>query len=161
MAKNGRPTKYKSRYAKEIVKFFNVPFTRITKEYFYYKNGDTKEKEIEIPNELPLFSGFANQIGVNGDTVVEWSSATKKNGKLKYPEFSAAYKKAKEIQERMWTNNSLRGLYSPAFTIFMGKNVFGWRDKQEVDLSTLGEKVNGFNYVVPINSDDPDDKTIG
>lgn len=145
----GRPTKYRKKFAKDIINYFNVKFTRTVKEVFYYKNGDTKEKEVEVANELPLFSGFANFIGVNKDTIVEWSEAKTKSGKLKYPEFSVAYKKAKEMQERMWTNNSLRGLYNPAFTIFMGKNVFGWHDKQEVDHTSKGEKITGFNYLPP------------
>jgi hypothetical protein len=41
-------------------------------------------------------------------------------------------------------------------TIFALKN-FDWKDKNEVDLSTLGEKINGFNYIIP---NDANDKTL-
>lgn len=142
MAKRGRKTKYRKIYCKKIIDYFNVSPTKTIIETYYYKNGESKEKPIEIANELPLFSGFAHLIGVNGDTIVEWAEAKTKANKLKYPEFSAAYKKAKELQESMWTNNSLKGLYNPAFTIFMGKNVFGWRDKQDIDHTSGGEKIS-------------------
>ena len=66
---------------------------------------------------------IAHSIGTTRETIHNW--------KDKYPEFLDAYKKAKQLQEEIWIQNSLKGLYSTAFTIFLGKNVFGWTDKIE------------------------------
>jgi len=125
MSPAGRPTDYDPKYCEEIVAYFDIKPTKITHERFYYKNGDEKEKEIEVANELPTLARFAHSIDVNRCTLREWAD--------KYPEFSAAYKRATELQEDIWQKNALKGLYNPAFAIFMGKNVYGWRDKREVE----------------------------
>lgn len=124
----GRPTKYKPEYCESIIEYFDVEHTRIVEERFYYKNGDEKVKEIEVANELPTVEGYAHSIGVNKTTLHEWNK--------KHTEFSNAFKKARELQEKMWLTNSLKGLYPGAFTIFAGKNMFGWRDKQDIEHTT-------------------------
>lgn len=42
-------------------------------------------------------------------------------------------------------------------TIFALKN-FDWKDKNETDITTKGEKVNGFNYIVPNDNNNPDNQ---
>lgn len=147
--KLGRPTKYTEEYCDKLLAFFDIDSVRMTVEKFYYKNGDVKEKEIEVPNELPLISMFERQEGLGIGRCSKWAKAKNDDGTYKYPIFRQAYKEAKALQENMWVNNSLRGLYSGAFTIFAGKNMFGWRDKQEIDHTSKGEKIAGINYVVP------------
>ena len=75
--KKGRPTKYKPGYCQRLTEFFSIEPCRTTTERFYYKNGDEKEKEIEVANNLPFFSGFARQIKVNTDTLNEWTKKHK------------------------------------------------------------------------------------
>lgn len=123
----GRPSKYKPEYCQQIIEYFDIePYKTITVT-FTYKNGDTKDEEKEVANDLPLLSEFARKIGVCHDTLIEWTNV--------HPEFSEAYKKAKKLQERNWIACSLKGLYSQPFTIFMGKNVFGWADNQNLRLT--------------------------
>lgn len=129
----GRPTKYTKRFAQKLLDFFDKERTKIILERFYYKNGDEKEKEIEVANELPTIQGFCISIGIVKDTLHRWVEIHK--------EFSDAYKKAKEMQEEFWLQNSIRGLYNPAFTIFAGKNMFGWRDKTETDITSGGKPI--------------------
>ena len=112
--KPGRPTKYKPEYCEEITKFFDVP------AYF-------REEGKLTPNDLPFFEQFARKLDICVDTLKEWRD--------KYPDFSSAYKKAKEKQEENWKVCSLLGLYSPAFTIFFGKNVFHWKDRHDHNVS--------------------------
>lgn len=128
--KRGRPTKYKKIYCKRMLNFFNREKTKIIFERFYYKNGDEKEKEIEVANELPTIIGFCMTLGIERVTLLRWVKAHK--------EFCNAYNKAKEIQEEFYTQNSIRGLFNPAFAIFAGKNMFGWRDKSEVEQKHSG-----------------------
>jgi len=125
--KPGQPTKYRPIYCKKIIKFFDKPSTRTVNETFYYKNGDEKVKEIEVPNELPTIDLFAMSIGVDDTTLLNWGK--------KHKEFFAAYQKAKKLQENIWLQNSLRGLYPSQFAIFIGKNVFDYKDKTEQDIN--------------------------
>lgn len=107
----GRPTKYKPEYCKQIVDYFSVkPFKVISGR--------------EVANDLPQLSLFAHSIGVNQDTLHEWN----KN----YPEFSEAFKKAKELQEAFLLSNGLSGRYQQPAFIFTMKNVCKWTDRQEI-----------------------------
>lgn len=129
--KVGRKSKFKKIYCKKLLDFFSKEKTKIILEKFYYKNGDEKEKETEIAQELPTKTGFCISIGVSTTSFDRWLQSNK--------EFRGAWEEAKKIQEEFWLQNSIRGLYSPQFTIFMGKNVFGWKDKQEIDQNNTGK----------------------
>ena len=144
--KVGRPTKYDVKYCDEILEFFDVDKTRTILEKFFYKNGDEKEKEVEVANELPTIQAFCHKIGINKSTLHEWVK--------KHEEFSNAYKRARDLQEDMWLTNSLKGLYPGAFTIFAGKNMFGWRDKQELDATV--QNVKPIDDIQENNSDQED-----
>lgn len=133
MKKRGRPTKYKPIYCKKIVEFFNISPTITKLEKFYYKNGDVKEKEVEVANEFPTIIDFSTSIGVDEDTILNWTK--------KHKAFLGAYTKAKKLQENIWLKNGLKGLYNPYFAGLMGKNIYGWKDKQEVDNKHTGELV--------------------
>lgn len=132
MSRTGRPTKYHKKYCKAILKYFDIePYREVP---ILHKNNKTQEEwttyELRA-NDLPSFEGFAHSIGVDADTLLNWRD--------KYKDFFGAYKKAKNIQIEIWRVNSMQGLYNPAFTIFAGKNMFGWRDKQEIDHTTGGQ----------------------
>ena len=124
---NGRPSKYKPRYCQDIVKFFSGKPYKETEVTYSYKNGDTKTVYEDKANDPPFFSGFARKIGVNTDTIVEWEK--------KHKEFSAAYKKAKDLQKEFLVVNGLKGTYQTAFAIFTMKNLTDWRNKDEIEHS--------------------------
>lgn len=139
MSKRGRPTKYKKIYAKKIIKYFDIEPNRATTETFYYKNGDEKHKEVEIANNIPTFEGFARLLKVDEATLLRW--------KDKYKDFRGAYNRAKELQRNIWIINSMKGYYPASYSIFFGKNIFGWKDKQEVDNHLDGGVViNNIKY---------------
>lgn len=75
--------------------------------------------------DFPSFTRFAHNIGVCDDTLTEWAD--------KHPEFSVATSKCKKLQEDIWRINALNGNYSSQFSIFLGKNVYGYKDKTEID----------------------------
>lgn len=127
--KVGRPTKYKDRYCKDMVKFFDVEATKIVLDL---SKNDGTEFEKRVANKMPTFSGFARKIGVDQDTLHEW--------KKKYPEFSEAFKEAKQLQEQYLLDVGMAGVTSASFVIFTMKNVLGWRD--EKDLKLKAEKEN-------------------
>jgi hypothetical protein len=116
--KGGRPTKYDPKYCKLIIKYFDLEPYTIKRVEAFGKKFDKK-----VPSDLPLLCGFAAKIDVDRDTLKEWAKV--------HPEFSAAYKKAKELQEKLLVVNTMNGSYNPAFAIFAAKNILGWRDKVE------------------------------
>lgn len=124
--KGGAPTKYKEEYCEEIVKYFRVPPEIVDYKREYYQNGNLKsEYPIVRGNEFPTFQGFADKIGVHYDTLKEWCSI--------HEEFSEAYMRAKQLQEKIWLTNGMNNLYNSQFAQFFGKNCLGYKDKQEVE----------------------------
>ncbi len=124
MTNRGRPTKYKKKYCNEMIEYFDKqPQSCMYKEE-YFSDGQLKSKvPIMIAIEFPTFQGFANEIGINIDTLYEW--------KKQHKEFSEAYTRAKQIQEKIWLVNGMSGLYNAQFAQFFGKNCLGYKDKQE------------------------------
>lgn len=126
--RTGRPTSYKPEYCKAIVDFFAVePYklveTETMTEYFE-KSGDIKKKLSRgkmMPNALPTFFRFSEKIGVNQETLKEW---TKKN-----KNFSVAFSRAKELQKEFLITLGLAGVAPPASFIFVMSNVTDWRSK--------------------------------
>ena len=128
MSKAGRPTKYNEKYCKEIINYFNKPPQNCMYKEEYFNNGSLKSKTpIITATEFPTFQGFANEINVNIDTLHEW--------KEKHIEFSEAYMRAKQLQEKIWLVNAMGGLYNAQFAQFFGKNCLGYKDKQELEHS--------------------------
>lgn len=112
----GRPSKYKPEYCDMIVEWFNIePIT------FEVHDG----VPVKIPAKFPTFEKFAHSIGVTHETLRAWSNDEKK------PEFSVAYKKAWDLQEAVFTEGVMQGAWQQTFSIFLAKNKFGWKDKQE------------------------------
>jgi len=127
----GRPTKYDPKYCEEIRKMFEVEPTKILAKTIQTRGGEIFE-ETEVACDLPTVADFALKVGVSRSTIQEWE----KN----YPEFSVAIKDCMYLQERIWQKNAIKGLYNPTFAIFMGKNVYGWKDKTEVDQNIKSEE---------------------
>jgi hypothetical protein len=128
MAKMGRPTKYKPRFCKDIIKFFDIkPFYAMEIEY-KDKNGNIYKTDTKfIPNDLPTLMGFARKVNVDTDTLVEWTK--------KYKNFSVAVARAKTMQQDILVQNGLSGRYDAGFAKFVATNFTDMRDKQEQEHS--------------------------
>ncbi len=124
----GRPTKYRKRYCKEIVEFFNrEPYTEVEVVTTDKKSGRKYINEELRPAILPTMERFSFNIGVDTDTLVEWTKV--------HPEFSAAVTRAKHLQKDILIANGLAGLYNSGFAVFVSKNLTDLRDKKEMDLT--------------------------
>ncbi len=111
----GRPTKYKPEYCQGIIDFFTRPLI------------ETDENGKKTACDIPLISDYALSIDILRETLWDWTN--------KYPEFSNAYKKAKDIQRGILVKLGMKGLYNPSFSVFAAKNMIGWRDKHEIDMT--------------------------
>ena len=93
--KGGRPTKYKPEFIEGIVEYFE----RLAKE-----------------DKLPFLSKYAREeMEVCEDTAIEWTKV--------HPEFSEAYKKAKDIQKEVLIMKGLEGKWNSTAFIFTAKNI--------------------------------------
>ena len=152
MSERGRPSLFKEEYTQELIDFFSVS------AYTEYPLLDDKGQVIgmkNVPNKFPTLARFAVNIGVCRDTLYEWSTAKDENENLKHPDFSYAYKKAKDYQEALIAEGTLAGAFNPTFAIFTAKNVLGWKDKTEQEITGADGQplLTGLNvnFVTPPN----------
>ena len=116
----GRPTDYRPEYCKSIIEFFDQPLY-IVKKKEIASGGRKVVIEEEHPNSLPTFERFARKIGVDHDTLRNWTK--------KFPEFFGAYKICKDIQKDFLIEHGSKGNYNAAFSKFLAVNVTDLRDK--------------------------------
>jgi hypothetical protein len=131
----GRPTDYLPEYADQLREYFDIEAGRDVE----VENSKGEMQAVRHAADFPTLAEFACKIGVHRETLLEWSK--------KYPEFSDAYKSAKDHQERILVQNGLKGGYHANFAIFTAKNVLDWRDKSERDLNVGGQPNNPFQVV--------------
>jgi hypothetical protein len=136
--KRGRPTEYKPEFADELIEYFSV------KPYEYKNlprivNGEIMLVPIETAADTPTMAGFAVKLGVCRDTIHEWTK--------KHPEFSDAYKMAKEYQENFWTINGHKGLINSKFAELTSVNILNWRKQHsdDADKTIINNNVNNLS----------------
>ena len=78
----------------------------------------------------PTVTGFRAALGVSKTTLWEW-----KNGVNRAGTHQDIICKAYDMLEEMWEHYMLNGKINPVSGIFLGKNNFGYQDKQEYVLS--------------------------
>ena len=127
----GRPSLYKEEYAKELIDYFNQP--AYSEKTIILPNG--VERTERLSNLFPTLTRFAASKGVTRDTLHEWANAKDENERLKHPEFSDAYKVARQLQESVLVEGATAGVYNAQFSIFTAKNILGWRDKTEQEIT--------------------------
>jgi hypothetical protein len=128
----GRPSVYDPAFADMLIEFFSQPPIREVITH------DAKGNEIRqnLPGTFPTLARFATNIGVTKQTLHDWATAKVfETGELKNPEFSDAYKKAKDLQEANLIEGTIGNAYNSTFAIFTAKNVLGWRDKIEQEIT--------------------------
>jgi hypothetical protein len=123
----GRPTEYKEEYVQKLLDYFSKPLYKEVSKKITTKKGDVIEITEEKASDFPTLAGFALSIGHHRETLLEWAKI--------YPNFSDAYKKAKDQQENFLVINGLKGLVEQPMVIFTAKNVLNWRDKKDVELT--------------------------
>jgi hypothetical protein len=110
--KTGRPPKYRKEFVDQLLDYFNQPV-----------------------GQFPTLARFAAMIGVSRETLHDWATAKNPDGTHRNPPFSDAYKRAKALQEANLVEGAMTGVYNPTFSIFTAKNVLGWRDKVEQEIT--------------------------
>ena len=90
----------------------------------------------------PTVTGLSNALGIHRDTLHSWATGSTRS---KTSERSDLIKRAYSLLAELWEDYMLNGKVNPVSGIFLGKNHFGYTDKQEVTLTPgkpLGEPVD-------------------
>ena len=88
--------------------------------------------EIVIANDLkPSVSGLANALGMDRRALYKWVSGARRAGQ---PQVVVA-QKAYAVLNQLWEDYMMNGKINPVSGIFLGKNNFGYADRQEIDVS--------------------------
>ena len=88
------------------------------REYFQYCIDNDRK-----PNMI----GLANWIGVSRETVNTW-----KRGDYRAETHSDVIKKALDVLEELWMDYMLNGKANPASLIFLGKNLWQYKDQSDI-----------------------------
>lgn len=148
MSDKGRPSLYDPNYPRMLIEHFDKdPYVEKIKKIIT-KRGDVIEVPFDEATDFPTLAGFAVKIGVHRDTLHEWANAKNEDGSLKHPDFSDAYKRAKDFQEQFIGINAMKGLVNPAFAIFAAKNILGWRDKHPDEVAQINNSNSQQNVAV-------------
>lgn len=78
----------------------------------------------------PTVKGFCNSLRISRNTLFEW-----KRGNYRASTHQAIVLEAYDTLEEMWENYMQNGKINPVSGIFLGKNNFGYADKQEYVLT--------------------------
>lgn len=74
----------------------------------------------------PTVSGMCNAIGIHRDTLHTW-----KTGQARQGTHQEVVLRAYRVLEELWEDYMLNGKVNPVAGIFLGKNLFQYRDQQE------------------------------
>ena len=105
---------------------------RINWYFLHCENDDMK----------PTVTGLSNALGIDRTTFYRWGTGDSKAGGT---ENGNLIKRARAVLEELWEDYMLNGKINPVSGIFLGKNHFGYTDKQEVVVtpsSPLGEQTD-------------------
>jgi len=79
----------------------------------------------------PTVTGLANALGVRRQTLLKWANGERR---AENSDRGVLIKRAYEALAELWEDYMLNGKVNPVSGIFLGKNHFGYTDKQEVTL---------------------------
>ena len=125
--KGGRPSTYRPEYDQMLLDYFDIPATREIIETHESKNGTVFQEVRTVANDLPTIEGFCKSLKISRETFYHWAGL--------FPSFADSHKKAQAMQQAIWQQNTMRGRYSQPFAIFFGKNVYGWKDKEDQQIT--------------------------
>ena len=74
----------------------------------------------------PTVKGLCNALGIHRDTIHTWKTGERRAGTHK-----EIVLKAYDMMEELWEDYMLNGKINPVSGIFLGKNLWGYADKQE------------------------------
>lgn len=128
----GRPTEYGDKILKQ------------TNQYIDSCTDKLVRKRLKV--KLPTIEGLAYYLHIHKDTVYTW--------RKEHPEFSDLIERLLQKQAQELINMGLSGHYNPTISkVLLTKH--GYTDKQEIDHTTKGEKIEQAPPVNVYNTSPP------
>lgn len=130
----------RGRYVRHALASWNLPDIDISDEkaveerIMWYFNHCVED------DMKPTLAGMCNALGIDRKTLYEWSVGNYRKD-THYP----TIKKAKNLLEELYEGWMVDGKVNPVVGIFLGKNHFGYTDKQDIEITPknpLGEGEN-------------------
>jgi len=132
----GRPPKYHSRYAQELVDFFDI------RDYLEARGEHvTPGGKVIVTKKgfrIPTIEGFAVHAGLSKNTVYKWAAYQDDDGNLKYPDFSHALEFAQAVQSNLLVNGGMSGEYNSGLVKMILSAHHDYIEKTKTDLEVSG-----------------------
>lgn len=116
-----------SRYLRHALASLNLPPIDISDEkqveqriLWYFEHCAEEDMK-------PTVTGMANSLGVDRRTLYDWSRAN-----IRSATHTPIVKRAMTVLEELWEDYMQNGKINPVSGIFLGKNHFGYQDKQDI-----------------------------
>lgn len=129
-----------SRYLRYAMASLSLPPIDISDQHQVEQRIDDYFQYCLDNDRKPNMIGVANWLGISRDTLNSW-----KRGEYRSSTHSDLIKKVVGILEELWVDYMQNGKMNPASGIFIAKNLFGYKDQQDVVLTPnnpLGETVD-------------------
>ena len=129
-----------SRYLRHALAVYQLPAIDIS-------DAEQVEERIQwyfshcMENDMkPTVTGLCNALGIDMDTFRRWG-----NGTYREKTHSGMVKKAYAVLHELWEDYMLNGKINPVAGIFLGKNNFGYTDKQELEVKPVNPMAEGLS----------------
>lgn len=129
-----------SRYLRHALDSYNLPPIDISDINQVQGRIDWYFDHCAADDMKPSVSGLCLALGINRDTLYSWS-----NGETRKSTHSEPVKRARAILEALWEDYMLNGKINPVAGIFLGKNNFGYTDKQELEIAPKNPMTDGLH----------------
>lgn len=116
-----------SRYLRMARVAFSLPPIDISDEKQVERRINEYFDFCEMNDKKPNMVGMANWLGVDKSTLDSW-----KRGEYRTQTHSHVIRRACAALEDLWQDYMQNGKINPASGIFLGKNMFGYKDQQDV-----------------------------
>lgn len=163
----GRPTKYKRKYATDILDYFDIDVVHKIVDPNGKGGKTTHFETVRVPSII----GFAASIGVHKDTLYEWAKAKhpqdhEKAGQLKHPEFSDSFTRAQEIEQALIFEYGMAGRLDRSLAAMYFTNKLGFTNTQNIDHTTKGKALptpilGGSTPLLPMADKEDEDEDEG
>lgn len=123
----GRPSGYKPEYCESVLEYFTRERAPRRIEVTSEESDKDGKKTVyrNLCAELPDMTGFCIEVGIGRETLYRWQR--------EHAEFRDACNTARMIGESIAVDRGNNGLYPTAAYQFYMKNVYGWKDKTEIE----------------------------
>jgi hypothetical protein len=126
-----------SKYIRHALTTLNMPPIDIADPQQVSERIDWYFEHCAVNEMKPTVKGFCNALGVHRDTIHTW-----RTGEYRAGTHQAIIVRAYDLLEEMWENYMLNGKINPVSGIFLGKNNFGYQDKQEYVLTPNQKQIS-------------------